>query len=185
MHSTKVMCTAVVALFCWIPLASADDIQIRNGFWGGIDTGAGLVGLSYDQAEDEDDVFWYLGFKGGYALNPHFLIGIELGGWLLKASDMNDPDEGKGISQAFLITQLYPRDESNFFLKAGAGHVSIWSNRPDDKRRRQGLGVSVGAGYDFWLNETVTLSPFANFSYGDAGPWNYTAITFGLGITFP
>ena len=181
----KVVSAVAVVIFCWVPFASAEDSYIRRGFWGGIDAGAGLVGLSYDQEEDEDDVFFYLGFKGGYALNPHFLIGIELGGWLLDASDFNDPDEGRGIGQAFVITQFYPGDESNFFLKAGAGYVSLWSNRTEDTRRKQGLGVSVGGGYDFRLNETVNLTPFVSFNYGEAGSWNYTAITFGLGMTFP
>ena len=185
MHSKKVVCAVAVALLFWIPFASAEDLYIRNGFWGGIDAGAGLVALSYDQEADEEDTYLYLGFKGGYFINPQFLVGIELSGWLLEASDFNDPDEGRGISQAFLITQLYPIKESNFFVKAGGGYVSIWSNRPDDTRRKQGLGLTVGGGYEFRLTETASLSPFATFSYGDAGSWDYTAVTFGLGITFP
>lgn len=185
MHSIRIIGAVAIVLFCWVPLTAADEIQVRNGFWGGIDAGAGLVGLSYDQGEDEDDIFFYLGFKGGYAINPQVLIGIELGGWLLEASDLNDPDEGRGISQAFLITRIYPRKESDFFLKAGGGHVSIWSNKTDDTRRKQGLGVTAGGGYDFRLNENAALSPFVTFSYGEAGSWDYTAVNFGIGITFP
>ena len=185
MHSVKVIGAVAIALFGLAQLASAEDIHIRKGFWGGIDAGAGLVGISFDQEDDGDDIFLYLGFKGGYAINPHFLIGIELGGWLLQASNLNDPDEGSGISQAFLITQIYPGNESDFFLKAGGGHVSIWRNASGDTSREQGFGLTMGCGYDFRLNETVTLSPFASFSYGETRNWNYTAITFGLGMTFP
>ena len=184
MQSAKVMCAVALALLCLAPLSSAEDIHIRNGFWGGIDAGTGLVGLSCDQEGDEDDIFFYLGFKGGYAINPHFLIGIELSGWLLEASDLNDPDDGSGISQVFVITQIYPGRESDFFLKAGAGHVSIWSNASGDTSREQGFGLTMGCGYDFRLNETAALSPFVTFSYGDAGSWDYTAVTFGLGLTF-
>jgi len=185
MRFTKIIGAVAMVLFCWVPLSAADDIHFRNGFWGGIDAGAGPVGLSYDQGEDDDAIFFYLGFKGGYVINPHFLIGIELSGWLLEASDLNDPDEGQGISQAFLITRIYPSRELDFFLKAGAGHVSIWSNATGDTRREQGFGLTMGCGYDFRLNETAALSPFATFSYGDTDSRDYTAITFGLGLTFP
>ena len=166
------------------PTASAEEHYIRNGFWGGIDAGAGLLNQSFDE-EDENDIAFFLGFKGGYTINPHFLIGLELSGWLLEASDLYDPDEGKGISQVFLITQLYPSKESGFFAKAGGGYVSNWSNRPDEPSRKEGWGLTVGGGYDFLVYEAFALSPFATLSYGETGNWDYRAITFGLGITLP
>ena len=184
MYSARLVCAVACAVLFWASLAAAEERFGRDGYWGGIDAGVGLVGQSFDEEEDEDDISFYVGFKGGYAINPHFLIGIELGGWPLEASDVNDPDEGRGISQVLLITQLYPGKESDFFFKAGAGYVSIWSNRPDDTRRKQGLGLTVGCGYDIRLNETAALSPFVTFGYGDTGSWDYTAVTFGVGITF-
>jgi hypothetical protein len=181
----KGVCAAAIALLMLAPPVSAEQGYIRQGFWGGIDAGVGLVGPSFDGEDDEDDNSFYLGLEGGYAINPHFLVGVELGGWLLAASDLNDPDEGRGISQAFLITRLYPGKQSDFFLKAGGGHVSIWSNSSGDTRRKQGLGLTLGGGYDFRLNEAAALTPFVTFSYGDTGSWNYQAITFGLGVTLP
>jgi hypothetical protein len=185
MHSAKLIGVVFIALFLLAPAGSAEEIYIRNGFWGGIDAGAGLLQQSFDEGGDEDDIAFYLGFKGGYAVNPHLLIGLELSGWLLEASDLNDPGEGKGISQVFFVTQLYPHKESGFFAKAGGGYVSMWSNRPGDTRRKQGWGLTAGGGYDFQLNEAVALSPFVNFNYGEAGNGDYTAITFGIGVTFP
>jgi hypothetical protein len=185
MYSAKLIGAVFTALFLLAPAVSADEIHIRNGFWGGIDAGAGLLQQSFDEGDDEDDIAFYLGFKGGYAVNPHLLTGLELSGWLLEASDVNDPDEGKGISQVFFITQFYPGTESGFFAKAGGGCVSMWSNRPGDTKREQGWGLTVGAGYDIQLNEATALSPFVNFDYGKAGNWEYTAVTFGLGVTFP
>ena len=185
MHSGKLVCAVSLALFFLAQTVSAEEIYIRNGFWGGIDAGVGLLKPSFEEGDNEDDIAFYLGFKGGYTVNPNLLIGFEVGGWLLEASDLNEPDEGKGISQVFLITQLYPSKESGFFAKAGGGYVSMWSNRSDDTRRKQGWGLTVGGGYDIKVNETVALSPFVNFDYGEAGNWDYTAITFGLGVTFP
>jgi hypothetical protein len=185
MQSAKLIGAVSIALFLLAPTVSAEELYIRNGFWGGIDAGAGVLTQSFDEGDDEDDIAFYLGFKGGYAVNPHLLIGLEAGGWLLEASDFNEPDEGKGISQVFFITQLYPGKESGFFAKAGGGYVSMWSNRPDDTRREQGWGLTLGGGYDLQLNEAVALSPFVNFNYGEAGNWDYSAITFGIGVTFP
>jgi hypothetical protein len=87
--------------------------------------------------------------------------------------------------QAFMITQLYPSKESGLFVKAGGGYVSNWSNRSDEPNRKEGWGLTVGGGYDFLVYEAIALSPFANFSYGQTGNWDYQAITVGLGITFP
>ena len=183
-YSVKLVCAVLIAAFFVASKASAEEQHIRNGFWFGIDAGAGHLKQSFDD-EDEDNTYFFLGFKGGYTINPHVLVGLELSGWLLEAGDLDDSDKGKGISQVFLITQLYPSKESGFFAKAGVGYVSNWSNRPGEPNRKEGWGLTVGGGYDFMLNETVALSPFATFSYGETGNWDYKAMTFGLGLTLP
>ena len=86
--------------------------------------------------------------------------------------------------QIFLITQLYPFKESGLFAKAGGGYVEKWNNRSGEQSNKQGWGLTLGGGYDFMLYEHFALSPFATFSYGDTGNWDYTALTFGLGGTF-
>lgn len=183
-HPVKLVYTILLAIFFLAPAASAEEHYIRNGFWGGIDTGAGFLQQSFNE-EDDDDIYFFLGFQGGYTINPHFLIGLELSGWLLEASDLEDPNKGKGISQVFLITRLYPSKGSGLFVKAGGGYVSNWSNRSDEPRRKEGWGLTVGGGYDFLVYEAIALSPFATFSYGETGNWDYHAITFGLGFTIP
>jgi hypothetical protein len=183
-HSVKLVYTILLAIFFLAPAASAEEEYIRNGFWGGIDAGAGLLQQSFNE-EDEDDIYFFLGFKGGYTINPHFLVGLELSGWLLEAEDPSDPDEGEGVMQVFLITQLYPSKESGLFAKAGGGYVDNWSNKPDESRHKHGWGLTVGGGYDFLLSDAIALSPFATFSYGETGNWDYRAITVGIGVTFP
>ena len=184
MFSAKSVCIVFIALFFMTPRSSAEEYHFRNGFWGGIDAGAGYLKQSFDR-RNEDDVYFFLGFKGGYTINPHFLVGLELSGWLLEAEDLSDSNKGKGIMQAFMITQLYPSKESGLFAKAGGGYVSNWSNRPDEPNRKEGWGVTVGGGYDFLVYEAIALSPFVNFSYGETGNWDYQAITVGIGLTFP
>jgi len=184
MHSAKLVCAISIVLFFVAPVASADEHYIRNGIWGGIDVGAGFLKQSFDKGDDDDDTFFFLGFKGGYTINPHFLIGLELSGWTLEASNSQDPDEGKGISQVFLITQWYPSKKSGLFAKAGGGYVNNWSNKPNEPSRKSGWGLTVGGGYDYLLDEAIALTPFVTFSYGETGNWDYKAITLGLGLTF-
>ena len=184
MHSAKLVSAILIAIFFFTASAPAEDDHIRKGFWGGIDAGAGFLHQSFSE-EDEDDVYFFLGFKGGYTINPHFLVGLELSGWLIEAEDPSDPDEGEGIMQAFVITQLYPSKESDLFIKAGGGYVNNWSNKPDEPSRKEGWGFTVGGGYDFLAFEDIALSPFATYSYGETGNWDYKAITFGIGVTFP
>ena len=81
---------------------AAEELE-RAGFWGGMDVGAGYLQQSSDGFEANETTF-FLGFQGGYTLNEHFLLGLELSGWLLQASDLEDPSVGEGISQVFLVS---------------------------------------------------------------------------------
>ncbi len=189
MNPAKLLIVLFTAVLFMPAVASAEEIHVRNGFWGGIDAGAGYLKQSFDE-RNEDDVYFFMGFRGGYTINPHLLVGLELSGWLLEASDTTDPDKGKGIMQAFLITQLYPIEDSGLFAKAGGGYVSNWSNRSDEPSRKNGWGFTLGGGYDFMFDDflpdlDIALSPFATFSYGETGNWDYRAITVGVGFTFP
>ena len=190
-HSAILVCILLISIFFITATAPAEEHHIRDGFWGGIDAGAGFLKQSFDEG-DEDGTSFFLGFKGGYTINPHFLIGLELSGWLIETSDQycfygycSDPSEGEGIMQIFLISRYYPSQELGLFAKAGAGYVEHWNNRPGESKSKTGWGLTVGGGYDFLLNENVALTPFATFSYGETGNWDYRAITFGLGVTFP
>lgn len=191
MHSAILVYVLLISIFFITAAASAEEHHIRDGFWGGIDAGAGLLKQSFDEG-DEDGTSFFLGFKGGYTINPHFLIGLELSGWLVETSDQycyygfcSDSSEGEGIMQIFLISRYYPSQELGLFAKAGGGYVEHWNNRPGEPNSKSGWGLTMGGGYDFLLNENVALSPFATFSYGETGNWDYQAITIGLGVTFP
>ena len=191
MHSVKMVCVLLLSTYFTAATAFAEERHIRDGFWGGIDAGVGHLSQSLDKG-NEDGASFFLGFKGGYTINPHFLIGLELSGWLIEESDQycyyaycSDASEGEGIMQIFLISRYYPSRESGFFVKAGGGYVDHWNNKVGDSKSQSGWGLTAGGGYDFMINEVFALSPFATFSYGDTGNWDYHAITLGLGLTIP
>ena len=165
------------------PGALAEEKLERSGYWGSVGFGAGFVQRSFAEIE-EDDTNFFLGFEGGYTINPHFLIGVELSGWLLESSNVNDPSKGEGISQVFIITRLYPSDSMGLFAKFGGGYVSYWNNRPGEPSRKNGWGLTFGGGYDFPLNKNFAITPFITYSFGDADDQDHNVWTLGIGLTF-
>mgnify|MGYP001358255131 CR=1 FL=1 len=158
----------------------------RKTWWAALNFGAGALSQS-GGGINQDDTTGFLGFEGGYVVHPQFLVGIELSGWLLEASNTQDPSVGEGIMQAFLTTRYYPLPDSGLFVKFGGGYVSHWNNRPDEPRRLSGWGLTGGGGYDVLLTESLPVlpfvTPFVTYSFGEAGDLNHNAITGGIGLT--
>jgi hypothetical protein len=181
-HLVKIICFALLGLLIITPGAWAEDKFERSGYWGGLDFGAGFVQLS-DEGMEEDDNLFYMGFEGGYTLNPHFLIGVELSGWLIEASDLWDPTEGEGISQIFLIARYYPSSDLGFFAKFGGGYVSHWNNAPGASRK-DGWGLTFGGGYDFPIDRNGAITPFVTYNFGETDDQDHNIWTLGIGLTF-
>jgi hypothetical protein len=160
----------------------AEEKFERAGFWGGVNFGVGFVQRSFAGIEEDENNF-FLGFEGGYTLNPHFLIGVELSGWLLEASNLGDPSKGEGISQVFLITRYYPSSTMGLFAKIGGGYVSHWNNEPGEPSRKGGWGLTFGGGYDFPLNKNFAITPFINYGFGEADDQDHNVWTLGIGLT--
>jgi opacity protein-like surface antigen len=174
-----------VALLCCsliIPGALAEEKFERSGFWGGLNIGIGFVQQSFEGASEDGNHF-YLGFEGGYTLNPHFLIGVELSGWLIEPGNLNDPSKGEGIMQAFLITRYYPSTTMGLFAKVGGGYVDHWSNHPGEPSSKNRRGLTFGGGYDFPINKNLAITPFINYSFWEMDDQNHDAWTLGIGFT--
>ncbi len=183
MRNANIVGAALILLSFAITPALGEEQHPPRGFWEGIDVGAGSLQRSSD-LYDEDDTHFFLGFKGGYFLSPKFLIGLELSGWLLEASNLWDPTEGEGLSQYLLIARYYPKRDAGWFAKAGGGYVDHWNHRPGETASGTGWGFTFGAGYDFVIGEDYAISPFASYSFGDADDQEHNAVTIGVGFTF-
>ena len=100
-----------------------------------------------------------------------------------QASNLNDPDEGEGLEQVFLMTRIYPGTESNFFINLGVGYVGHWNKRPGEANRKHGFGVTVGGGYDVVFDNKWAITPFISYSLGETGDEDYKALTLGAGFS--
>lgn len=162
-------------------------------WWGGLDIGFASLSRTYSITPETRDTKFALAFRGGYAWHPRLLLGFELGGWLLQATDYEGPGEGEGIQTFYGIAQFYPVDHSALFLKAGWGHVRYWNNRPQESNAN-GSGGVVGVGYDFAMSKSVYVTPAIDYSWGEfdgamsppgiTQDQRYKAVTFRLGVTF-
>ena len=58
MYSVKMVCVIFIAIFFLTPAAAAEELHIRNGFWGGIDAGAGHLKQSLDEGNEDGTSFF-------------------------------------------------------------------------------------------------------------------------------
>src|SRR5689334_845205 len=74
--------------------ALAESLIARKTWWTALNFGAGALSQSGGGIHQHDTT-GFLGFEGGYVVRPQFLVGIELSGWLLEASNTQDPSVGE------------------------------------------------------------------------------------------
>ena len=175
----------LIGLNCIFPSVAAAEPLERSGLWGSLALGAGYV--QRDFADDKTTFF--LGGTGGYAINPNVLLGLELSGWTIQATEFNEPTgKGEGIMQVFLVSRLYPKDDLGWFAKVGGGYISHWNNHPGASQRETGWGLVVGGGYDFQmdgklLNSSWAITPIISYNFGESGTLDHNIINFSLGLT--
>jgi len=166
-------------------------------FWGGADIGYARLSRSYSVTSDTSEGTFTLALRGGIAIDPQLLLGVEFGGWTIEGSDIWNPAKGEALSTRFLIAQYRPLEDSTFFLRGGGGSVVYWNHRPGEDGA-SGSGYFVGLGYDlpFGASRTdhgvyATLSvdySWGGFDGATSPPGvvqdqRYRALSVRLGVT--
>jgi hypothetical protein len=183
----------LLALACALP-APAAGTQEFSRFWGGFDVGYASLARTYSVTEPTTQGKFTMALRGGIALAPSFLVGIELGGWTIQGSDMWDPATGEAISTRFLIAQVYPLAGQGLFLRGGGGRVEYWNHRPGENGASGSAGI-VGLGWDFPLGAAgFYVTPSIDYSRGGydgatsppgvVQDQRYRALSIRLGVTF-
>ena len=192
-HDALVKARLLIAVLCVAPgLALADDPG--TGWWAGIDGGVGSLKRSYSVSGDKSDTNFAMSLRGGYAWSPQLLLGAELGGWLLEASDYNkDPSQGEAVETLLAFAQWYPGRGSPWFLKGGIGAARYWTNHAGEASG-SGSAAMLGFGRDFRIAESWSLTAAADYSAGNlngltAPPGvtqdaRYRALTLRVGFTY-
>jgi hypothetical protein len=178
--------------------AQAQHPQVRKGFWIGFGLGYGSAGVSCDgcaSGSRAGGLSTYL--KMGGTLNSKLLLGGEING-ITTTTSLGPPSVGSVtnlVGAMSATVTYYPAVKSGFFVKGGAG-FSLF-NQTDALITLDGMGwgMLAGIGYDLRVGSNISLTPVANYYFGEVGnvtSGNTTAVTgltqsvidIGLGITF-
>jgi hypothetical protein len=144
---------------------SAQAGQERKGGWFAAELGFGRLNQQSSVGSRTDDLFAG-GFRGGYAINRHVLVGLQVNGWLIETANLEDPSKGATLTQVFVITEVYPLADRGLFVKLGAGYTELNDNSPY-AFDTSGRGATVGLGYDIRISRRWAISPVINYSWGE------------------
>lgn len=166
--------------------AAQGNPQTREGFWIGFGLGYGSLGCDDDEECDEraSGTSGYL--RMGGTLSQRLLIGGEVNAWT-KSED----GASLTVSNFGPVLLFYPNPAGGLFLKGGLGLSTISIELGNFEVEENGIGLTIGVGYDARVGRNFSLTPFFDIvtaSYdGNAtepgGTLNRFA--FGLGFTWP
>ncbi|MDX1493937.1 MAG: autotransporter domain-containing protein, partial [Longimicrobiales bacterium] len=146
----------------------------RDGFFIGFGLGLGTLGFE-DADERESAVSGY--FKIGGALNEQLSLGAETNGW--RKEEAGVTLTSTNISA---VAYVYPSPDGGFYLKGGLGlanvDVDLGGFGGGDEN---GVGLTLGAGYDIGFGGRFGLTPYANLIYSSFDGGSSNLFQFGLG----
>ena len=145
--------------------AEAQTEQNVRAWWAGGEIGEGQLSLSSDQIHRAKTPTFALGFFGGHRLGSRSRLGLEVNGWLLQASNLNDPTVGEGVSNVLGVTDIFPTRKIPLFIRGGGGLAMYHNNRPAESGGT-GWSWTGGAGYEIRLSEALGLAPMVQYAYG-------------------
>lgn len=154
---------AVIALGVQ-PAQSQIDKNAR-AWWAGGEIGEGQLSLSSDQVHRDRRPTFALGFFGGHRLGNQARVGLEVNGWLLQASNLNDPTVGEGVSNVLGVLDVFATRKIPLFVRGGGGLAMYQNNRPEGSAGK-GWCWTGGAGYEIRVSERMGLAPIVQYAYG-------------------
>jgi hypothetical protein len=149
----------------------ASEPRSHSGFHAAIGLGAGSLGVSCDDCEDDREEGGVLMLRFGGALRPGLVLSGEATGWNRKEEDDGGTTLDAHASWLLLSWQFYPDPAAGFWWKIGAGasSIDVTVDPPgfgSAKLQTVGLGLSAGVGYDIHVARGFSLTPFIDLMMG-------------------
>jgi len=146
------------------PTQAQADQNLR-AWWAGAEIGEGQLSLASDQIHRNRTPTFALGFLGGHRLGHQARVGLEIDGWLLQASNLNDPTVGESVSNVLGVIDVFPARKIPLFIRGGGGLAMYQNNRPVESGGT-GWSWTGGAGYEVRFSERLGLAPMVGYAYG-------------------
>jgi hypothetical protein len=182
------------ALALLVPVAAtAQHPQARQGLGISFGLGGSFAYVTCDGCEQFGGTgpSGYLRL-GGY-VSPSFFVAAESNGsWSTEAWQVR-------IGSIMGVVQWYPMVDKGIYLKGGLGYSQVQQSidiLDGTDLSTSGLGVSIGAGYDWRVARNFALTPYVNYltqlggTISDGGfsttdvPAKVHVVQFGLGFTW-
>jgi hypothetical protein len=145
--------------------AQAQMDQNFRAWWAGGEIGEGQLSIASDQIHRGRTPTFALGFLGGHRLGEHARVGLEINGWLLQASNLNDPTVGESVSNVLGVIDVFPTRKIPLFIRGGGGLAMYQNNRPAESGGK-GWAWTGAAGYEVRFSERLGLAPTVQYAYG-------------------
>ena len=155
----------IVLTTCVANVAHAQADQNLRPWWVGGEFGEGQLALTSDQVHRNRAATFALGFVGGHSLGSRARIGLELNGWLLQASNFNDPTVGESVSNVLAVADVFPIRKAPLFLRFGTGLAMYQNNHPTGFGGT-GWSWTSGLGYEIRLSERLAVAPIVDYDAG-------------------
>jgi hypothetical protein len=132
----------------------------------------------------------FINFKVGATLTPNLLLGLDIAGFRVDGNALG-ATVGEQISTYSAMVTWFPM-ERGFFLRGGAGlsnfRVDLVGFGGTGSADVDGVNLTVGAGYAFWIGRSFNLTvnlDVSGQSYRSSDPGapsksNYTALWLGF-----
>ena len=200
MRSKVTIASQLAAIGTWLLIATPVSSQdyARSGFY----AGAGILGGSYTEAEDElEDFLAALGYTasvdidtafgfelyGGYRLHPNFAIEAEFE--MLPEADFDIDVSGLGTLEGDLETWTFTGNLKAFpltgraqpYVLVGIGAMGVDIDEVGDE---SDFAARFGGGLDFYITEKIVISAGVDYLLptGDVEDLDY--VSFGGGLQY-
>lgn len=144
---------------------AAPDSTSGPVWFASIALGYGRLSVRSDQATAPDHGAFTLSLRGGRAINERLRVGLDVAGWLIEAGDVADPSKGASVSVTDLFAQVFPSSAVPWYVELGGGYAKYADNAPDNFGA-DGLGWTIGVGYELGEADRVRIVPSAQWSNG-------------------
>jgi len=159
---TRFGAAALLLVLVGTTAVQAQHPQTRQGFWIGFGLGFGSLGLSCNGCSSINRESGVSGFlKMGGTVSDKLLLGGESNGW---TKDIGGTRVTAG--NLSFTAYYYPAPASGLFLRGGLGFASY---QEQGESGAVGFGLTFGAGYDIRVGTNMSITPVANFSWGNVG----------------
>lgn len=187
----RVIAAALLGVAIAASAGAQDQVpQPRQGFGISFGFGGGSAAMSCSICTSERDN-GFSGYlrMGGY-VSPALFVGGESNGWV-----KNDMGVDEQIGMLNAVVQWYPQVSSGLYLKGGGGFTYASATDGLTDLSTSGLAATLGAGYDWRLTQSFSLTPYVNYlrsiggeadvnGIGTGYKLNVDVLQVGLGFTW-